>query len=131
MLKRTALLVATLVLAGTAASAQSDNTPEHVSVQLTSYRITPATINLKRGQAYILDIENDAGSSHDFSAREFFASSAMAAEDRAKAERGEVELKGHQKSSVLLTPGKAGDFEFHCGHPFHAMLGMRGVIHVS
>ncbi|HEV2593640.1 MAG TPA: cupredoxin domain-containing protein [Sphingomicrobium sp.] len=132
MARPIALLLAALLVAGGAASAQSDDiAPEHVRISLTSFRITPATINLERGRRYILDIANDSGSSHDFSAREFFGSVEMAPAYRATVERGELELKGHQSAAIMLVPGKSGDFEVHCGHLFHAMFGMRGVIHVN
>lgn len=132
MLKPLALLIAVAVIACPAASAPLDGAaPARVHVELTSFRITPAAINLERGHRYILEIENGSGSSHDFTAREFFASVELSPEDQAKVQGGEIELEGHHSATIMLTPTRAGTFEFHCAHLLHSTLGMRGEIHVS
>jgi len=40
---------------------------------------------------------------------------------------GEVDLGPGASTSVTLVPA-AGRYKVHCGHPFHAMMGMKGDI---
>lgn len=105
--------------------------PEHVTIKLSSFAITPSQITLEHGHSYVLDIENDSTSSHDFTAPTFFAAATIAPGDGAVPEKGRVELKGKQSAQIRLTINEAGDYAFHCSHPLHAAFGMKGVIHVS
>ncbi|HVV65023.1 MAG TPA: cupredoxin domain-containing protein [Rhizomicrobium sp.] len=122
-------LAAALALASLSANAQ---TPEAVSISMTSYAFTPSTITLKAGRTYRIHFANAAGKGHDFSAPEFFAASAVAPEDRSKLEDGkEVELEGGQSADITLTPNRAGTFSVTCTHFLHATFGMKGQIVVQ
>jgi plastocyanin len=100
-----------------------------VTVSMTNYAFTPGTLNLKSGETYRIHFSNDANKSHDFAAREFFASSTIAPEDKAKIEEdGEVELEGGQSADITLTPNHAGTYSVTCTHFMHSMLGMKGTV---
>lgn len=133
MKTRLALFCAASVLCNSSAlagGARGASDAEHIQIQLTSFAISPRHIVLERGRRYVFDIENASGSSHDFTSRDFFASSELDDQGRATVRKGEIELKGHQSASVTLVPDHSGSFEFHCGHLMHAMLGMKGAIEV-
>jgi uncharacterized cupredoxin-like copper-binding protein len=119
-------LVTSLVLTA-AAGAQTA-----ITVSLTSYAFTPGTLNLKAGETYRIHFSNDANKSHDFSAHEFFASSTVAPEDKAKIEEdGEVELEGGQSADITLTPNRPGTYAITCTHFMHSMFGMSGKVVVQ
>jgi uncharacterized cupredoxin-like copper-binding protein len=96
---------------------------------MTNYAFAPTTLNLKAGETYRIHFSNDANKSHDFTAREFFQSSTVAAADKSKLEDGEeVELEGGQSADITLTPNRPGTYAVTCTHFTHAMLGMKGQI---
>lgn len=103
-----------------------------VTVSMTNYAFTPGVLNLKAGETYRIHFSNDASKSHDFAAKEFFASSTVAPEDKAKfAEDGEIELEGGQSADITLTPNHAGTYSVTCTHFMHSMMGMNGKIVVQ
>jgi plastocyanin len=115
------------LLAASAAQAQTA-----LTVTMSSYAFTPSTLTLKAGETYRIHFRNDAGKSHDFAAHEFFASSTIAPQDKAKIEEdGEVELEGGQSADITLTPNRAGTYPVTCTHFMHSMLGMSGKIIVQ
>jgi uncharacterized cupredoxin-like copper-binding protein len=119
-------LVVSLLLTGAGAAQTA------VSVSLTNYAFTPNVLTLKAGETYRIHVSNDASKSHDFNAREFFASSTIAPEDKAKfAEVGEIELEGGQSADITLTPNRAGAYNVTCTHFMHSMMGMNGKIVVQ
>lgn len=117
-----ALLVVPLVLsAPLAASAQQ---PRLVEVRLSSFRFSPATIDLRAGEPVLLRLVNSAGGGHDFSAPRFFAAAGNVS---GPVRRGEVELRGHQSAEVRLTPAR-GIYRLRCTHALHSAFGMNGRI---
>ncbi len=121
-----ATAVATLLLVSSA-SAQTA-----LTVSMTNYAFTPGTLTLKAGEAYRIHFRNDASKSHDFAAREFFASASIAPEDKTKvAKDGEIELDGGQAIDISLTPNRAGTYRVTCTHFLHSMFGMNGKIVVQ
>jgi len=96
-------------------------------IMVWSFGFAPNPIRLAAGQPITLSFQNRSGSSHDFTAREFFASSRITA---GAAPEGEIELKPHETKSVTLIP-RAGTYKAHCGHFFHEPLGMTDAIVVS
>ena len=117
-----------LALAGTA----EGQTVQQVDVQLTDYAFTPSTLNLKAGTTYRLHLVNASSKGHDFTAREFFAASQVAAADQAKLEDGEeVEVSGSRTVDITVTPNRAGTYPLTCSHFMHTMLGMKGNIVVQ
>jgi uncharacterized cupredoxin-like copper-binding protein len=101
-----------------------------VRVELSNFKIAPASLTFVHGQRYVLHLVNSSSHSHDFSAPAFFSAAAIEGPDRVKITNGKIELHGNQQVDLVLTaPGQA-QYEFHCSHPLHAALGMRGTIHV-
>ena len=102
-----------------------------VNISLTNYAFTPKTIILKAGTAYHLHFINSGSKDHNFSAPEFFAASAVAAEDEAKVKKGLVDLKNGQSVDVTVTPSRAGTYPVECTHFMHEAMGMHGSITVE
>jgi plastocyanin len=124
---RTAVLAALLAPANIAL-AQTDN---QINISLTNYAFTPNAIILKAGTAYHLHFINSGSKDHNFSAPEFFAASAVAAEDEAKVKKGLVDLKSGQSVDVTVTPSRAGTYPVECTHFMHEAMGMHGSITVE
>jgi plastocyanin len=122
-LYRLPLLLA-LSLAGPAAAQPS---PQQIVVNVWSFGFSPRPILLRAGQPVTLTFVNGSGNGHDFTAREFFASSRILA---GAAPDGEVELGGHQTRSITLVP-RPGIYRAHCSHFLHAQMGMTDSIVVQ
>lgn len=110
-----------------AASASAQRQPAQVAVQVWSFGFSPRPLHLRAGQPVTLTFTNRSGSGHDFTAREFFASSRILA---GAAPEGEIELSGHQTRSITLIP-RPGSYRAHCSHFFHAQMGMTDSIVVD
>ena len=89
-------------------------------IQVWSYGFAPGPIYLTAGKPVTLTFQNRSGSSHDFTAKSFFAASQILAGDAAE---GEVELAPHATKTIRLIP-RAGTYHAHCSHFFHKQLGM-------
>jgi plastocyanin len=98
-----------------------------VTVTLANFSFGPKPIQLAAGKPVTLTFVNQAGSGHDFTAREFFAASTITA---GGAPDGKVELAGHETKSVTLIP-RAGTYQVHCSHFLHASMGMTDTIVVQ
>lgn len=122
-----ALLFA-LPLAGILMSPGSAQAPTTVNVELSNFKFQPKTIVLDHGRAYVLRLHNAADGGHDFTARDFFAAAAIAAEDRRLVTEGEVEVPPGQVREIRLTAPAAGRYNLKCTHSFHKMFGMSGEI---
>ena len=101
--------------------------PATQTIELASFSYAPSPIHLKAGQPVTLNFVNHAGGGHDFTAKEFFASSSMIS---GSAPKGEIELKAHESRSITLTP-RAGTYPVHCSHFMHSAMGMRTTIVVD
>jgi plastocyanin len=120
---RHALLLA-LLLAGPAAAQPS---PAQIVVQVWSFGFAPRPIHLRAGRPVTLTFVNSSGNGHDFTAKEFFASSRILT---GAAPDGEIELGGHQTRSITLVP-RPGAYRAHCSHFLHAQMGMTNSIFVD
>jgi len=116
-------------LAGGAAIAQPSS--QAVTVELSSFKFTPATLTLTHGRPYVMHFVNSSSGGHDFVAKDFFASATIAPEDRAKVNNGEVELAGGESADVHLVPNSPGSFKSHCSHFMHSSFGMTGKVIVE
>lgn len=120
------LVIASAFLIGSA------NAQTAITVSMTNYAFIPSTLTLKAGETFRIHFSNDAGKGHDFSAREFFQFSTIAAADKSKLEDGEeVDLDGGQSEDITLTPNHPGTYPVTCTHFMHSMLGMTGKIVVQ
>lgn len=96
-------------------------------VQVWSFGFAPRPLHLAAGRPVTLTFVNQSGSGHDFTAREFFAASAISA---GAAPGGKIALAGHETKSITLVP-RAGTYEAHCTHFLHASMGMTEQIIVN
>lgn len=123
---RNSLLLAAAVLAcGGPATAQQ---PTVFNVQLSNFKFTPSNIVLDHRRSYVLRLANAADGGHDFTAREFFAAAAVAAEDRRYISDGEIEVPPGQVREIHLTAPAAGKYSLKCTHTLHKLMGMSGRI---
>jgi uncharacterized cupredoxin-like copper-binding protein len=99
-----------------------------IDIQLANYKFAPSTIVLDHGRSYVLRLANVAGGGHDFTAKKFFASAAIAPDDRRWVSEGEVEVPPGQVREIKLTAPAAGSYDLKCSHSFHKMFGMSGKI---
>ena len=121
------LTLAAALAAGGAASAQPA-APTVVTVQLSEYRYSPATIELTRGQSYVLRLTNSGRHAHDLAAKAFFQTVSLDPAAVSKVRDGNVEVGNGQSTDIAFVPNKAGSYEMHCTHPMHSMFGMKGQI---
>ena len=98
--------------------------PAGQTIMVWSFGFAPNPIRLAAGQPITLTFQNRSGSSHDFTAQQFFASARITA---GEAPVGEIELKPHETKSITLIP-RAGTYKAHCSHFFHEPLGMSDTI---
>ena len=113
-----------IVLASPAAAQPA---PATQVITIWSFGFAPRPITLAAGRPVTLVFLNRSGSSHDFTARAFFANSVIRA---GNAYGGEIELGGHETKSVTLIP-RAGTYTAHCSHFMHSMFGMTDRIIVN
>ena len=118
-------LASAVFLSTLAAGAQA--APPVVTIGVSSYKFAPNPIHLKAGQPVTLTFVNQGGHGHDFTAKEFFAASAVSA---GAAPGGKIELEGNQTKSITLTP-RAGTYPAHCSHFLHSSWGMTDQIVVN
>jgi uncharacterized cupredoxin-like copper-binding protein len=121
---RLSALAALPLLLASPAEAQA---PSTYTVGLSSFAIAPNPIRLRAGQPVRLVFTNQAGRSHDFTAKRFFAQARILA---GAAPGGQIELKGGQSATVDLVPA-AGRYKAHCGHFMHKPMGMSADIIVE
>ena len=103
-----------------AAQAPDWGRASRVEVILANFSYSPQRIHLRAGQPVVLHLVNSASGGHDFTAKEFFASSRILA---GSAPGGEIELGGGETRSITLVPA-AGVYKAHCSHFLHATMGM-------
>ncbi|MEQ1687938.1 MAG: cupredoxin domain-containing protein [Sphingopyxis sp.] len=130
MNKYLTLGAAALLSLGLTASATAQQTSDEatVTITLTSFAFTPEVTTLEHGQRYVLHLTNTSGGGHNFAAPEFFAAATIAPADRAKINRGRVEVEGHESVNIHFTAPAAGNYALHCTHFLHTSFGMRGSI---
>lgn len=121
-----------ILLAGFAGGAAIAQDPaQAITVELSSFKFTPATLRLTHGHAYVIHFVNRSSGGHDFVAKDFFAASTIAPEDRAKVAKGEVELGGGESADIHLVPNSPGTYKSHCSHFMHSSFGMTGTVVVE
>jgi plastocyanin len=119
-----ASILSAILLAPAAAQSPA---PASQTVQLFSFGFAPHPLHLEGGRPVTLTFVNQSGSGHDFTAKDFFASSKITA---GAAPGGKVELKGHETKTVTLIP-RAGSYTAHCSHFLHSSMGMTDEIIVN
>lgn len=102
-----------------------------VTVELSNFRFSPASIALEHGRRYRIHLVNGASGGHDFSAPSFFSAATVAPEDRARLAGGKVALHGGESVDIRLIAPAAGTYKVRCTHFMHGAFGMNGQIVVS
>ena len=129
---RTAVALALGAAMATAAAAVlAQPAAKVINVDFSEYKYSPMEIDLKAGQPYVFHLTNSGSKGHDLSAKAFFATVTLAPGSAAKVKDGDVDLDQGESVDVTLVPQKPGEYEMHCSHFMHAMLGMKGRIVVS
>jgi plastocyanin len=126
-----ALVLALFVVAPGVAQTPDWSQAKPLTIELSSFKFTPATETLQHGTAYRIHFVNTSSGGHDFVAKEFFAGSVVAPEDRAKIKNGGIDVDGGESVDVRLIPNKTGSFKTHCSHFMHSSFGMTGTITVQ
>lgn len=122
-----ALALASATLAIPAAAAAPVVEPPRITITVDSFSISPQQIRLAKNQAVTMIFVNKAGSSHDFSAPEFFAKATIRG---GSVRNGKIDLPAHSTRAILLQPA-SGTYKAWCGHFMHTTFGMRAQIIVS
>jgi plastocyanin len=99
-----------------------------ITVELSSFKFTPATLTLQHGTPYRIRFTNSSSGGHDFVAKELFDASTIAPEDRAKLRKGGVAVDGGESVEIRLVPNQAGSYKSHCSHFMHSSFGMTGEV---
>jgi plastocyanin len=120
-------LVALAALTAASLASASPQPSAAQTIRVWSFGFAPQPLHLAAGRPVTLTFVNQSGSSHDFSAHRFFASSKITA---GAAPDGEVELGPRETKTITLIP-RAGTYPAHCSHFMHPQLGMRDEIVVS
>lgn len=133
---RRPMMASTAALAFLAATAGFAQAPvqapdQSLTVELSSFKFTPATLTLQQGKTYRIHFVNTSSSGHNFVAETFFASSTISPEDRSKVADGKVVLHGREAVDIVLVPGTVGTFKSRCTHFMHGLFGMKGTIVVQ
>ena len=121
------LRVAAAAALSIALAAPAPAQPAAQTILVASFSFGPKPIHLAAGQPVTLVFVNRSGSGHDFTAKEFFASSRIIA---GAAPGGEIELRGGQTRSMTLVPAR-GTYKAHCSHFLHSAMGMTDQIVVN
>lgn len=116
-----------LALVAPAAAQPPPQLPPEYVVQLWSFGFAPRPIHLSAGKPVTMVFVNRSGSSHDFSASEFFQNAAITA---GAAPGGEIDLKPHETRSITLVP-RAGTYQAHCSRFLHKQMGMSDTVVVE
>ncbi len=114
------LVAAAAVSLAFAAPAFAVDAPPVQTIDVQSFSFSPKPIHLAAGKPVTLNFINRSGSSHDFTAPQFFAYSTFSV---GTAPNGEIDLPPHATRSVTLTP-RAGTYNAHCSHFLHSAMGM-------
>jgi plastocyanin len=126
---RSLALAATLAAFALPAAAQTTpdwSKAETLTVSMSNYAFTPATLYLKANQPYKLVFTSTVMKDHDFNAPELFAAGLIDPEDAGKVSKGSVEVDDGGTVAVHFMPTRPGTYNFNCDHFMHAMLGMKG-----
>lgn len=132
MIELRAALAASLALAPiTAAPAAPDPAvPTETMITLSNFKFRPGEIHLKAGEPTRMRLVNRSGSSHSFSAPEFFRAVRVRPEDASSIVGGSISVAPHGEMVVVFIP-EAGRFRVECGNHLHKAKGMTGAIVVE
>lgn len=120
--------LASLLLAAAPVPAQVD---ERIEIDMSSFKYMPSTITLRHDRAYTLHFTNRSDGGHDFVAKGFFSAAKVSPADKARIDKGRIELGGGDAVDIHLVAPAAGRYEAHCSHFMHSTFGMKATIVVT
>ncbi len=121
------MIPAAFAASSSPAAGPAASPPAALTIDVASYSFAPKPIQLAAGKPVTLTFANHSGSSHDFTAKEFFAASTLVS---GTAPGGRIDLPGRVTKSITLVP-RAGTYTAHCSHFLHASMGMTDQIIVQ
>jgi uncharacterized cupredoxin-like copper-binding protein len=127
MLSRIAAVL--IVLAAPAVAAADWSQARPLTVVASEYQFSPASLVLKRGQAYRLHLENHGRELHEFHAPEFFASVELADPAVLNADKTEILIHPGEAKDLIFVAKTAGHYKLICSD--HDWAGMTGTITVK
>jgi plastocyanin len=110
-----------------AVSAAAPAQPAAVSIEMSNFKFTPNSIQLKAGAPITLHLRNASSGGHSFSAPAFFAAARIAPQSAAFVHDGVVDVPGGRAVDIALVPA-AGSYKLKCTHTLHSTFGMKGTI---
>lgn len=121
-----------LTLAG-ASSAWSQavlpTNPPTIIIHLSSFQFEPSQLRFHVGVPVHLQLVNDSGGNHNFSAPTFFAASTV--EAGVPPHDGKIEVSAGHHVDVTVVPRVPGTYKLECSHFLHSLFGMTGTIIVE
>lgn len=110
--------------------------PDEVRVMLSNYAFTPDHLVFHRDRPTRLVLQNTTDSDHSFVAEGFLRSIAVGqitgpngVEKAPWVEK--IAIPAGTTRELWFIPGRFGAWNFECGMPGHALLGMKGVVNVE
>jgi uncharacterized cupredoxin-like copper-binding protein len=96
---------------------------QEISVALSDFRFTPATIVLEQNRPYRITLRNEGSGKHDLTAPDFFhtvqSSRPLPADGKVVLAKGEI-------MALDIVPTQKGTYPFECSVFLHALFGMEG-----
>lgn len=99
------------------------------TVKLSNFAFEPEDIRLSTGVPVRLQLVNESGSGHNFSAPGFFAASKFPTGSAPPA--GVVDVPAKTRTEIIVVPVTPGTYRVECTHFLHALFGMTGQIIVE
>ncbi len=108
---------------------------ETITVELSEFEFTPATLTFRQGAPYRLRMENRGDVTHFFASEAFLQTIAT---QRLRTPQGEIDMPYLRSIAVVpgtrkelfFVPVKKGEYDLECTAPLHSLFGMVGTIQV-
>ena len=94
---------------------------------MTNFKFAPSQLELTANTPVVLQLRNDSGGGHSFTAPAFFAAARIDPTSARYVQAGKVEVPSHQTVAISLIPA-AGQYPLKCSHTLHSAFGMTGTI---
>jgi plastocyanin len=109
--------------------AWAQSAPPTIIIHLSNFEFNPSQLRLRVGVPVHLQLVNDSGGGHNFSAPAFFAASIVQAGTPPRDGTIDVPARGHV--DITLVPRMPGTYRLKCTHFLHSLFGMTGTIIVE
>jgi uncharacterized cupredoxin-like copper-binding protein len=96
---------------------------QEMSIVLSDFRFTPATIILTQNKPYRLTLRNEGSGKHDLTAPDFFHT---VQSSRPLPADGKIALAKGETLALDIVPTQKGTYAYDCSVFLHALFGMEG-----